>query len=131
LSIGTRGDIEPFLAIGQLLQDRDWEVICVFSEQFRKTVEDMGMDFQRFSKEFLELLEAKEAKMFVGGKGSLFKRMGALAKMAKAGIRLSKEIIALQHSIQVNEDPHRIIYHPKCNYAIILGNGQSRKVNNG
>ena len=26
-SIGTRGDIEPFLAIAQLLNDKNWDVL--------------------------------------------------------------------------------------------------------
>jgi UDP:flavonoid glycosyltransferase YjiC (YdhE family) len=29
-SIGTRGDIEPFLAIAQLLSSKKWEVLCAF-----------------------------------------------------------------------------------------------------
>lgn len=120
-SIGTRGDIEPFLAIAQLLKERNWEVICVFPEQFRKTVEDMGIAFKGFSKEFLELLDGKEAKMFMGGKGSIFKRISILVKMSRAGIKLSKDIIALQHKIQIEEKPDRIIYHPKCNYSIVWG----------
>jgi sterol 3beta-glucosyltransferase len=46
-SIGTRGDIEPFLAIAQLLKQKGWIVICVFPEQFRETVESMGLSFKR------------------------------------------------------------------------------------
>jgi len=120
-SIGTRGDIEPFLAIGQLLREKNWEVICVFPEQFRDTVERMGISFRGFSKEFLELLDGKEAKMFMGGKGSIFKRIGILIKMSKVGIKLSKDIIALQHRIQIEEKPDRVIYHPKCNFSIVWG----------
>ena len=30
-SIGTRGDIEPFLAIAQLLKCKKWDVPCVFA----------------------------------------------------------------------------------------------------
>ena len=55
-SIGSRGDIEPFLAIAQILQEKDLTVICVFPEQFRETVEKMGLKFRGFSSEFLELL---------------------------------------------------------------------------
>jgi sterol 3beta-glucosyltransferase len=120
-SIGTRGDIEPFLAIAQLLKERNWEVICVFPEQFRKTVEDMGITFRGFSKEFLELLEGREAKMFMGGRGSILKRLGMVMKMSKVAIKLSKDIIALQHKIQTEENPDRIFYHPKCNYSVLWG----------
>ncbi len=35
LSIGTRGDMEPFLALGNLLSNQGHDVICAFPEQFR------------------------------------------------------------------------------------------------
>ncbi|NND08692.1 MAG: glycosyltransferase family 1 protein [Saprospiraceae bacterium] len=120
-SIGTRGDIEPFLAIAQLLKAKNWEVICVFPEQFREMVEGMGLPFRGFSREFLNLLDGKEAQMIMSGQGSIVKRMGYLMKMARAGMKLSKGILALQHKIQEEEKPDRILYHPKCNYSLLWG----------
>lgn len=120
-SLGTRGDIEPFLAIAQLLNGKNWDVLCVFPEQFRETVESMGLSFKGFTREFLELLDGEEAKMFMGGRGSIFKRFRILISMSRASIKLSKEIIALQHRIQLEESPDRIIYHPKCNYSLVWG----------
>lgn len=120
-SIGTRGDIEPFLAIAQLLKEKNWDVICVFPEQFRETVEGMGLPFRGFSKEFLDMLDGKQAKIFMGGQGSVFKRAGFLIKMARLGLKLSKGILKLQHTIQEEEKPDRILYHPKCNYSLIWG----------
>ncbi len=120
-SIGTRGDIEPFLAIAQLLKEKDWDLICVFPEQFREAVEKMDIPFRGFNKEFLEMLDGKEAKMVMGSQGSIFKRIGFMIKMAKVGIKLSKEMLALQHYIQKEEKPDRILYHPKCNYGLIWG----------
>ena len=120
-ALGTRGDIEPFLAIAQLLSDKKWDVLCVFPEKFRETVEGMGLSFKGFTREFLELLDGQDAKMFMGGRGSIFKRFGILVRMSKASIKLSKEIIALQHRIQLEENPDKIIYHPKCNYTLVWG----------
>ncbi|MFN3840945.1 MAG: glycosyltransferase [Cyclobacteriaceae bacterium] len=120
-SIGTRGDIEPFLAIAQILKSRKWDVRCVFPEQFRETVEGMGLHFTGFGKEFLNVLTSKEGKTYMGGHGSLVKRFGALVQMARAGLKLSGEMMALQHRIQQEENADRIIYHPKCNYALIWG----------
>jgi hypothetical protein len=57
--------------------------------------------------------------MFMGGRGSILKRFGILIRISKAGIRISKEMLAFQHEIQFEENPDLIIYHPKCNYAIV------------
>ncbi|MCX2679015.1 glycosyltransferase [Galbibacter sp. EGI 63066] len=120
-SIGTRGDIEPFLAMAQLLKGKNWDVVCVFPEQFREIVERMGLPFRGFSREFLDMLDSKEAKMFMGGQGSIFKRFRFLTKMARVGIKLSKDILELHNKIQKEEHPDRVLYHPKCNYSLIWG----------
>ena len=38
-SIGTRGDIEPFLAIGKILKEKGHQVFCAFSERYRELTE--------------------------------------------------------------------------------------------
>ncbi|MFC2090994.1 glycosyltransferase, partial [Bacteroidota bacterium] len=44
-SIGTRGDIEPFLAIGKMLKEKGHQVICAFSEKFREETESCDIEF--------------------------------------------------------------------------------------
>ncbi len=121
LSLGTRGDIEPFLAIAELLKEHNWDVVCVFPEQFRSTTEQMGISFRGFDKAFLELLDAKDGKEFMGGKGSLIKRIRILIRLSIQGIKLSGDIVALQHHTLMSEKPDRVIYHPKCNFALLWG----------
>ena len=45
LSVGTRGDIEPFLAIGKILKEKGHLVICAFPEQFRNLTEELNLQF--------------------------------------------------------------------------------------
>ncbi len=91
-ALGSRGDVEPFLAIGEILRKRNWEVICVFPEQFREMVEQEGYAFHGFSKEFLELmLKSETAHVITGGEGNFFQRVSSLIDLAKAGIRINKE----------------------------------------
>lgn len=120
-SIGTRGDIEPFVAIAQLLQQRDCDVICVFPEQYRETVEKSGLSFKGFSRDILDLMESKEAKIFFGKQGSFLKRIGLLPGMAKHSLKLAKDSLSVQHRIQMEEKPDVILYHPKCNYSVLWG----------
>lgn len=120
-SLGTRGDMEPFLAIAEILHDKNWEVLCVFPEQFRSTVEGLGYRFEGFSSEFLEMLEGTDAKMLMGGHGSILERIKLLIRISKIGIKLNKDMATLQHKIQETEHPDLICYHPKCNFALLWG----------
>lgn len=126
-SIGTRGDIEPFLAIAQLLKERNCDVICVFPEQYREIVESMGLSFKGFSKDILDLLNGKEMKMIFGNQGSFLKRIRILIGLARVSLKLSKDSLGLQHRIQMEENPDRILYHPKCNYSVVWGIGNPGK----
>ncbi len=119
--MGTRGDIEPFLAVGEILRNRGWEVVCLFPEQFRSVTESMGFRFHAFSAEFLKLIDGSAAKEILGGGGSSASRIKNWATLARKGMHLARESVAVQHRVQREEAPDRIVYHPKCNTAIVWG----------
>jgi sterol 3beta-glucosyltransferase len=121
ISMGTRGDIEPFLAVGEILRERGWEVVCLFPEQFRDMTEGMGFRFHGFSAEFLKLIDGSDAKQLLGGEGGSFSRLRNWSSLARKGMKLARESVDIQHRVQIDEAPDRVIYHPKCNTAIIWG----------
>jgi len=55
LSIGTRGDMEPFLSLSDLLLEKGHQVICAFPEQFRNLAEDSNMEFASLGSKFIEM----------------------------------------------------------------------------
>jgi sterol 3beta-glucosyltransferase len=61
-SLGTQGDIEPFLAQVGIFSDAGHKVICLFPEQFRDIVSQLGCEFFSFGKDFLEILETESVK---------------------------------------------------------------------
>lgn len=119
--MGTRGDIEPFLAVGEILSERGWDVVCLFPEQFRGMTEAMGFRFHGFSVEFLKLIEGSDAKEILGGEGGFFGRLKNWFSLARKGMKLARESVEIQHRVTLEEVPDRIIYHPKCNTAIVWG----------
>lgn len=121
ISMGTRGDVEPFLAVGEVLRERGCDVVCLFPEQFRGMTEAMGFRFHGFSEEFLKLIEGSDAKEILGGEGGALSRMKNWATLARKGMKLAGESVEVQHRVQLEEAPDRIIYHPKCNNAIVWG----------
>ena len=75
ISIGTRGDMEPFLAIAEALKSRGHEVACAFPEQFQNLAEDSGIRCHALSKEFIELIGTEEGQIVMGGNISFFKKL--------------------------------------------------------
>ncbi len=120
-SLGTRGDIEPFLAIAQRLHARGDKVVCAFPVQFGELVDQSKYAFHGLSEKFLELIEGEKAKLVLGGRGSIFKKLGALSWMIRTSGEMQKEVIAQQHALIEQIQPDRVIYNQKCLYPVVWG----------
>ncbi len=120
-SIGTRGDIEPFLAIGEILKERGHHVICLFPEQFRNLAEDSGFEFVSLGSKFIKLLESPEGRVVMGGGKFRFKKIKALIKLISVQSAANKEMIRKQEECIEGYSPDRIIHHPKAIYPTLWG----------
>lgn len=120
-SIGTRGDMEPFLAIGEILKNRGHEVTCLFPEQFRTLAEDTGLDFASLGSEFIELLECPAGKIAMGGGGFSLKKLKAYIQLVSKQQAINKQMILRQEEVieQLNVD--RIIHNGKVIYPVLWG----------
>lgn len=119
VSVGTRGDMEPFLAIGEILQGRGHRVICAFPEQFRHLVDDTPMEFASLGAKFIELLESDAGKIAMGGSGSGFGKFLATLRLASEQTEANKELVQKQHEIIEREEPDRVVYNGKATYPVI------------
>lgn len=119
VSIGTRGDMEPFLAIGQLLKQKGHQVIAVVPEQFGELAMDAGLEFRSLGPEFLDMLETDAGKRALGGGGSFFSKLPAYIHLAFKYKGINKQLIVRQTEIVSEEMPDRIIRHAKAVYPVL------------
>ena len=119
IAIGTRGDIEPFLAIAEILDKKGHEVICCFPEQFRSITQDSNFRFEGLTPEYLKMLESEEGKIAMGGKANLFKKIKSYFFLYKQSAIVNKVICKQQHELILTEKPDKIIYHIKSIYPLI------------
>ena len=121
ISIGTRGDMEPFLAIGEILKEKGHRVICAFPEQFRDLADDSDPAFVSLGTKFIEMLDSDDGKVAMGGSGSGLRKLYANIKLAKKSNEINKDLVNKQYEIIENEIPDRIVYNGKVVYPIIWG----------
>ena len=111
-SVGTRGDIEPFLAVAELLRKQGHNIVYCFPIQFKHLLPEDNT-FYPLSAEFLELIDSKEGSTVMGN-ANLLKKGKALFSLYRRGKKVSK-IIAEEHVVALQtERPDMIIQHPKC-----------------
>lgn len=121
ISVGTRGDVEPFLAFGELLINKGHQIVCCFPAQYEHLATDSGFVFAPLSKDFLELVESEDGKMVMGGKASVFRKLGALIRMYKKSLVVNRKLVEQQSRLIKQEQPDKIIFNGKSTYPLIWG----------
>lgn len=119
ISIGTRGDMEPFLAIGEILKEKGHEVTFLFPEQFHALVEDSGAQFESLGRAFIDMLESDLGKFAMGGAGPWWKKLGAYIKMARMQGDINKHMMEQQRKIVTEFQPDRIVHNGKAMFPVI------------
>lgn len=104
-TFGTRGDIQPFIALGKGLRAAGYTVAICTSEGFRPFVEEYGLDYLFMDNELLRLSQAVLDE--TGGiRGTL-----SIASRMMSAIRKSMED---EWEAARTFQPDLIVYHPKC-----------------
>ena len=113
-TLGTRGDVQPYLALALELMARGHAVQLAGPEQFAGFAAGLGVAYAPLPGEFLALLDTPEGKAAVGG-----------GKGFSAGFKLLKYVRPLmgrllQEEWQATQSfaPELIIYHPKSIAAL-------------
>jgi UDP:flavonoid glycosyltransferase YjiC (YdhE family) len=117
LSVGTRGDIEPFLAIGELLSKAGHEVVYGLPEQYCSLL-PAATKIYAFTNRFLQLIEGADGRLVMGGSMG-WNKIKAILRLYKEGMLVNKLLVQEQFDMVQAENPDLIVYNGKCNYPLI------------
>lgn len=127
ISLGTQGDIEPFLSQAALLEAEGHEIHCLFPEQFRTLVIELGYGFSGFDARFLELLSSDFGKAFLGGEGSFLEKGRNFFKLLKASFNIQANLINQQKQVILQVNPNRVFFHPKAVYCLLAALNEPKR----
>ena len=119
MSLGSRGDMEPFLALGEELMQVGHEVAFCFPDQFRPLVAQTGGTFYPMDPAFIELVESPDVKKITGQVGSGWSRLGTILKLIRETKPLQQQLIRDQRVAVDAFQPDNIIFHIKCIYPVL------------
>ncbi|MEX2401194.1 MAG: glycosyltransferase [Rhodothermales bacterium] len=124
-TIGSRGDVQPYVALGKGLKAAGHDVTVCTSVRFEAFVAEHGLAYAYLNDDLLAILDTVE------GQG-IFEDMGGLFSGIKTGVRLVKDTGPIQRSLlqegwqaAVEVEPDLIVYNSKMggapHYADKLG----------
>lgn len=118
-SIGSRGDIEPFLAIGRILAQRGHHITCLFPEQFRESTNQEGFDFESLGPEFLEILDSPIGQAALGGSAKGLSKVNSYIQLAGKFRNINQAMVIKQRQVIENLLPDVIVHNGKVIFPVI------------
>lgn len=104
LTLGTRGDVQPFVALGVGLQQAGHDVTVVTAEQFADFVAARGLAFAPLDRRFLEMIDTSAGK-------AVFDNGGGRLQVIRMAMPIMRRI--LHDSWAGAQGAEAIIYHQK------------------
>lgn len=109
LTLGSRGDVQPYVALARELIMKGHEAKICTGASFRQFILENGVDFHKAEADLMALLESKEGKdVFNGGRYRLFKILKYAKEVITPAYRKS-----MDDFLAASADSDLIIYHPK------------------
>ena len=104
LTIGSRGDVQPFVALGVGLKEAGHEVTLATGQAFEAFVTEHGLRHVALEVDLLERLQSPEGKAAVSGKN-------LLTTMKKAASMYRR---VLDQEWAASQGADALVYHPKA-----------------
>lgn len=103
LTVGSRGDVQPYVALGVGLQQAGYEVTLATDTSFEQFVQEFGLNFAPVRAAFLQLIQSVEGRAAIAGKNR-FRLMQKVMPMLR---QIMDDAWTAAQTADV------IVYHPK------------------
>ncbi len=118
VSIGSRGDMEPFLASGEAATQDGHSIAFCLPAQFESLAKEVSPHFYPQTAAFLNLLDKPEVRNVMGQVGSVWSRMANILKISTFIKPIQEQLILDQEAAVAAFNPDQIVFHIKCIYPI-------------
>lgn len=108
LTLGTRGDVQPYAVLGRALKERGHDVVLSTAKNFQNLVESYELDFVPVDLDFQELVNSKEAGDLMKNPLHAIRSANNLKKMMAP---LVQDALRTFYDLSKNSD--KVLFHIK------------------
>lgn len=117
LTLGTQGDVQPYVALAKGLKTKNHQVTLCTSSYFEPFITNNNIDYQFMNNRFIELINHPCSKTLLSGNSSIWKKLRSLFKLASLSKKIMPEMFIDTWQAAKNTTPDVIIAHPKVLFA--------------
>ena len=125
LTIGSRGDVQPYVALGKGLKAAGHDVTLATCERFRGFVEEHGLAYGYISDNMMKIIDSDQGKALMEDTTNIFRTVAAMIRMARQTGPLKREAIEDSGAVAEETRPDLVCFHPKA----LLGPSIGEKLN--
>lgn len=114
LTYGSRGDVQPFVALGKGLKANGHNVVLATSERFRDFVENNGLGYGYMNDDMLRILDTDQGKDLLENTSTIFQVVKQTLKMMKQVGPMQKSLLRESWDLAQDLSPDLIVFHPKA-----------------
>ncbi|MCC6613019.1 MAG: glycosyltransferase family 1 protein [Anaerolineae bacterium] len=114
VTLGSRGDVQPYIALGKGLQAAGHAVTVCTSVSFEPFITEHGLRYGYMSDEFMKLMESAEGHDAIENTTGVFGSIKTMMKLMKEANRINRELMKDTWAAAQEAEPDLIIYHPKA-----------------
>jgi len=114
LTLGSRGDVQPYVALGKGLKTAGHKVTLCTSVRFQSFITEHGLNYGYMNDEMMQLMDSAQGRDVMENTTNLW-------EVIKATRRLSQQVAPMQQRILCDSwnaaqaaNPDVIIFHPKA-----------------
>jgi len=114
LTVGSRGDVQPYVALGKGLKAAGHDVMVATCARFQGFVEEHGLQYGFISDDILKIVDSDQGR-------ALVEDTRGILRIIAANVRLARRIAPIQHrmmdeswDVAARLRPDIVCFHPKA-----------------
>ncbi|MEX0297831.1 MAG: glycosyltransferase, partial [Kordiimonas sp.] len=125
VTLGSRGDVQPYVALGKALSNRGHEVTICTCRTFEVFIKDNGIKYAHMNDGFVELLESDQGRDALNNLNGVWGGLKGMIKLLKKAGPIQRKTIADAWQATCSVRPDIIVSHAKTywteEFAATLG----------
>jgi len=117
MTYGTRGDVEPFIALAIGLRDQGFAVTIATAERYSDWISEFDIDVAPLSNGSIDRFNEPDMRKLVERNSNFFERRAAYLRLRKKSKLITAELIADYIRVIKHTAPDLIVFHPDLRYA--------------
>ena len=114
VTIGTQGDVQPYVALGRALMASGNEVTICTCAHFEPFIREHGLDYAYVNNDFIDFMHTPEGKIILGNAGSVWETIVTVIPMMSKLLDLQERQMADVWAACRETAPDLILYHMKA-----------------